>query len=102
MPVYGYARVSSTEQDLTAQINELMAAGAAKVYREKVTGAHANRAELMKVIRRLEPGDVLLVSIGWRDRRATCSTCLPRSTGVMRLSSRCTIRGATPPMRTVG
>jgi DNA invertase Pin-like site-specific DNA recombinase len=61
MTVYGYARVSSTEQDLTAQVNELMAAGAAKVYREKVTGAHANRAELMKVIRRLEPGDVLLV-----------------------------------------
>jgi DNA invertase Pin-like site-specific DNA recombinase len=61
MAVFGYARVSSTEQDLTAQVNELMAAGAAKVYREKVTGAHANRAELLKVIHRLEPGDVLLV-----------------------------------------
>ena len=38
-----------------------MAAGAAKVYREKVSGAKANRAELLKVVNKLEPGDVLLV-----------------------------------------
>ena len=36
MPVFGYARVSSQDQDLSAQEAELVAAGAVKVYREKV------------------------------------------------------------------
>jgi DNA invertase Pin-like site-specific DNA recombinase len=63
MPIFGYARVSSQEQDLSAQETELLAAGAAKVYREKVSGsAQAHRAELMRVVNRLEPGDVLLVT----------------------------------------
>jgi DNA invertase Pin-like site-specific DNA recombinase len=61
MTVYGYARVSSHDQDLSAQEAELMGAGAAKVFKEKVSGAKTERAELAKVIRRLEPGDVLLV-----------------------------------------
>jgi len=39
-----------------------MAAGAAKVFKEKVSGAKTDRAELAKVIRRLEPGDVLVVT----------------------------------------
>ena len=62
MPVFGYARVSSQDQDLAAQDAELRAAGAAKVYREKVSGAKTNRAELMKVVNKLEPGDVLMVT----------------------------------------
>ena len=62
MAVYGYARVSSHDQDLSAQEAELMGAGAAKVFKEKVSGAKTERAELAKVIRRLEPGDVLLVT----------------------------------------
>jgi DNA invertase Pin-like site-specific DNA recombinase len=62
MPVFGYARVSSQDQDLSAQEAELRAAGAVKVYREKVSGAKANRAELLKVVNKLEPGDVLLVT----------------------------------------
>ena len=62
MPVFGYARVSSQDQDLSAQEAELVAAGAVKVYREKVSGAKANRAELMKVVNKLEPGDVLIVT----------------------------------------
>jgi DNA invertase Pin-like site-specific DNA recombinase len=60
--IFGYARVSSQEQDLSAQDNELRAAGCAKVYREKVSGAKAQRAELLRVINRLEPGDVLTVT----------------------------------------
>ena len=62
MPVFGYARVSSQDQDLTAQEAELVRAGAVKVYREKVSGAKADRAELMKVVNKLEPGDVLMVT----------------------------------------
>src|SRR2546426_7863286 len=62
MTAYGYARVSTNGQDLAAQVAELMAAGAAKVFKEKVSGAKTDRAELAKVISRLEPGDVLVVT----------------------------------------
>jgi len=62
MTTYGYARVSTNGQDLSSQESELMAAGCAKVFKEKVSGAKSDRAELAKVIRRLEPGDVLVVT----------------------------------------
>src|SRR5262249_46448708 len=62
MAVYGYARVSTRDQDLAAQDAELMAASCAKVFKEKVSGGKTDRPELAKVIRRLEPGDVLVVT----------------------------------------
>ena len=62
MTLYGYARVSTRDQDLAGQVAELNAAGCARVYREKVSGAKTDRAELARVIRRLEAGDVLVVS----------------------------------------
>jgi DNA invertase Pin-like site-specific DNA recombinase len=62
MTVYGYARVSTNGQDLAAQEAELMAAGCAKVFKEKVSGAKTDRAELAKALRRLEPGDMLIVT----------------------------------------
>jgi DNA invertase Pin-like site-specific DNA recombinase len=62
MTAYGYARVSTNGQDLSSQETELLAAGCAKVFKEKVSGAKTDRAELAKVIRRLEPGHVLIVT----------------------------------------
>jgi DNA invertase Pin-like site-specific DNA recombinase len=62
MPLFGYARVSTRDQNLAAQDAELMAAGCAKVFKEKVSGAKTDRPELAKVIGRLEPGDVLMVT----------------------------------------
>ena len=62
MTVYGYARVSTNGQDLAAQEAELMAASCAKVFKEKVSGAKTDRAELAKALRRLEPGDMLIVT----------------------------------------
>jgi DNA invertase Pin-like site-specific DNA recombinase len=62
MTAYGYARVSTNGQDLSSQEAELVAAGCAKIFKEKVSGVKTDRAELAKVIRRLEPGDVLVVS----------------------------------------
>ena len=62
MTTYGYARVSTNGQDLTSQEHELLAAGCAKVFKEKVSGAKTDRAELAKVIRTLQPGDVLVVT----------------------------------------
>jgi DNA invertase Pin-like site-specific DNA recombinase len=62
MASYGYARVSTRDQDLAGQIAELTSAGCARVYSEKISGAKADRAELAKVLARLEAGDVLVVS----------------------------------------
>jgi len=61
MAVYGYARVSSRDQSLEAQIAELQAAGCGNIYREKASGLKTDRPALAKLIRRLEDGDVLVV-----------------------------------------
>jgi len=62
MTVYGYARVSTDGQTLAAQDAQLHAAGCAKVYSEKVSGAQTDRAELAKLLKRLDEGDVLVVT----------------------------------------
>src|SRR4051812_47457968 len=62
MTTYGYARVSTNGQDLAGQEAELTAAGCAKVFKETVSGARTDRAELAKLLKRLEAGDVLIVT----------------------------------------
>jgi hypothetical protein len=59
---YGYARISTRDQDLASQDAELRAAGCAKVFKEKVSGARSDRPELAKLLRRMEPSDVLVVT----------------------------------------
>ncbi len=60
--IYGYGRVSTDGQSLASQEAELLAAGCAKVYSEKVSGAKTDRVELAKVLKRLEAGDTLIVT----------------------------------------
>jgi DNA invertase Pin-like site-specific DNA recombinase len=60
--IYGYARVSTDGQSVDAQVKQLRAAGAAKVYRETASGARADRAQLRRVIGQLADGDVLTVT----------------------------------------
>src|SRR6516165_8860330 len=62
MTTYGYARVSTNGQDLAAQEAELSAAGCSKVFKEKVSGAKTDRAELAKLLHRIGSGDVLVVT----------------------------------------
>lgn len=58
----GYARVSTYGQTLDAQLEQLRAAGCAKVYREKATGARTDRKELLKMLKHLAAGDVVTVT----------------------------------------
>ena len=58
----GYARVSTYGQALDAQLEQLRAADCSKIYREKVTGARADRRELLKLLAALAPGDVVTVT----------------------------------------
>src|SRR5215213_8958386 len=62
MAVIAYARVSTEGQALEAQVAQLKAAGAEKVFREKVSGAKSDRPQLRKAIAALEADDVLLVT----------------------------------------
>ena len=60
--IVGYARVSTDGQTLDAQLASLKAAGATKVYSEKVSGAKTDRRQLANAIASLAAGDVLLVT----------------------------------------
>src|SRR5262245_26550161 len=62
MPTYGYARVSTDGQSLASQDAALHAAGCGKVYAEKISGARSDRPALAKVLKRLDTGDVLIVT----------------------------------------
>ncbi len=62
MAIVGYARVSTDGQTLDAQQAALRAAGAAKVFAEKVSGAKTDRRQLQRAIEALDAGDVLLVT----------------------------------------
>lgn len=69
----GYARVSTTEQNLERQIEALEKAGCEKknIYQEKITGTHTNRPELQRMLSELEAGDVVIVKELTRVSRST-------------------------------
>ncbi len=58
----GYARVSTYGQTLDAQLDQLRADGCKPIFREKVTGAKADRRELLRMLADLAPGDVVTVT----------------------------------------
>ena len=63
MPRYGYARVSTTDQDLTVQREALERAGCAVIREEKVSGSsRQGREELGILLTFLQPGDELVVT----------------------------------------
>ncbi len=51
----GYARVSTYGQTLDAQLEQLPADGCSKVYREKASGAQADRRELQRMLKSHRP-----------------------------------------------
>jgi DNA invertase Pin-like site-specific DNA recombinase len=62
MAICGYARVSTKDQNLASQDAQLRAARCTKIYAEKVSGARSDRPELAKLLKRLDRGDVLIVT----------------------------------------
>jgi DNA invertase Pin-like site-specific DNA recombinase len=63
MATYGYARVSTTDQDLTLQTNALIAAGCSRVLSEKLSGTtRKGRTELRNLLDFIQAGDVVMVT----------------------------------------
>ena len=67
----GDARVSTAEQNLDRQMDNLNAAGCEKVYQEKLTGTKSTRPEYQRMLDALRPGDVLVVDRFSRLSRST-------------------------------
>jgi DNA invertase Pin-like site-specific DNA recombinase len=59
----GYARVSTGDQDVTAQVDELEHAGCIRIFSDTASGSLRARPELDKALAALKKGDVLVV---WR------------------------------------
>lgn len=60
---YGYARVSTVNQHLDRQINELEKVGLldSQIFIDKESGKDFNRTNYKKLVNKLKPGDVLFV-----------------------------------------
>ncbi|WP_394122235.1 recombinase family protein [Planococcus donghaensis] len=59
---YGYARVSTSGQDLNAQLQTLKEEGCEVIYSEKFTGTKSDRPEFNNLKRALDAGDTLVVT----------------------------------------
>lgn len=66
-----YARVSTTDQKLDRQLDNLQAVGYDSIYTEKMTGTKAHRPQLDEVMRTLRSGDTLIVDSFSRLSRST-------------------------------
>ena len=67
----GYARVSTTDQNLDLQLTALKAAGCGRIYQEKISGAKRDRPELQRLLDQLRPDDIVVV---WKLDRLARST----------------------------
>jgi DNA invertase Pin-like site-specific DNA recombinase len=69
--IIGYARVSTTGQNLDVQKEQLVQAGCEKLYEEKHTGFDRKRLQLEKMLKTIENGDTLVISSLDRLARST-------------------------------
>jgi DNA invertase Pin-like site-specific DNA recombinase len=60
--IIGYARVSTEDQNLDGQFDSLKAAGAERIFADKITGTARSRPELDRLIDQLRQGDVITVT----------------------------------------
>ena len=67
----GYARVSTTDQNLERQLDMLRQAGAEIIFQEKMTGTKRDRPELNKLLSHMAPGDTVIVESLSRLGRST-------------------------------
>ena len=69
--IFGYARVSTEQQNLDRQIDALKNYGVDMIYNEKITGKKRDRPELVKMLDRITEGDTVVVESLSRLGRST-------------------------------
>ena len=67
----GYARVSTQDQNLDRQLDNLKAAGCERIYQEKMTGTKSDRPQFRAMLDALRPGDILVTDSFSRLSRST-------------------------------
>lgn len=67
----GYARVSTDDQRLERQLDQLHEIGVERIYTEKITGMKFERPELKKLLENLRPGDIVITCDLTRLSRST-------------------------------
>jgi DNA invertase Pin-like site-specific DNA recombinase len=60
--ILGYARVSTEDQTLDGQLDALKAAGAGRIFADRITGSARHRPELDRMLDQLREGDVVMVT----------------------------------------
>lgn len=68
---FGYMRVSTMDQNLDRQEQQLIEFGCERIFFEKVTGTKRNRPELNHMLEFLRPGDTVVVTDLTRLSRST-------------------------------
>lgn len=71
MAIYGYARVSTQEQNLARQLKQLKEYGCEYIFEEKTSGATTDRPELQRMMESLQTDDVIVVTDLTRISRST-------------------------------
>ena len=69
--IIGYARVSTQDQSLDRQLDNLKEQGCERIYQEKMTGTKASRPEYQRMLDSLREGDTLVVDSFRRLSRST-------------------------------
>jgi DNA invertase Pin-like site-specific DNA recombinase len=59
--IFGYARVSTQDQNLDLQIDALKKYGAERIFEEKMSGTKKDRPQLEEMLKYLRPGDTVVV-----------------------------------------
>lgn len=58
----GYARVSTQDQNLNRQLDQLRQEGCERIYEEKISGKNKDRPELQRMLDALRRGDIVIIS----------------------------------------
>ena len=69
--IFGYARVSTQDQELARQIDALTNYGVNEIFKEKITGTKAHRPELDRLKSKLRAGDTVVIESLSRLGRST-------------------------------
>jgi DNA invertase Pin-like site-specific DNA recombinase len=60
--ILGYARISTDDQKLDAQLDVLNGAGAVRIFADRISGSKRQRPELDRMLEQLREGDVVMVT----------------------------------------